>query len=141
MSKITLIIFTVDCKDMKIKLIILITSFILSHHAYAEWHQVAEGKNAVVYIELKSIKKNKGKIRFWTLYDLKTPTMGALSFKSLQENDCNNDVYRVETDIYFSENMGGGSVVINAPYDDLKWKPVVPDSVNETVSIYICNKK
>lgn len=113
---------------------------------YAGWVLTSgdDGAGLTVYVDPETIRRKKGLVKMWQLYDYKTVQTVAgdslLSFKRYNEFDCTEERTRMLAYTWFSGNMGSGKVVYSTP-DEQQWEPVVPGTINRTLWKVACSKK
>ena len=95
------------------KLLVLLFSILISFNSYGEWTAVSESVDGdIAYIDYENIKKNKGFVYYWELYDLIKPMPigdGIFSGMTYNEVDCDIPIkYRVIASRYYSLPMGQG---------------------------------
>ena len=127
----------------KIFLMLLLVS--LNGSALAEWTRVTADKDgsAVYYADAASIQESAdGLTTIWELNDLKEQDEdGTRSSKIHVEYDCLRERFRVLSVIVYSQNMGGGKVIVNLSPADIKHQPIPPDSAETYMWKVACGKK
>lgn len=100
-----------------------------------------------VYVDLKTIKKNKNIAKMWSMFDFKIPqkTKGYddvyLSSKQQVEYNCQEETSNILAYSSFSENMGYGNVVYTNNTNYKNDTPIAPDTIMENIFKIACNKK
>lgn len=123
-------------------LVTLISSFMISSVAHADWTKVSENMmGAIFYIDLERIRKRDGRVYYWALVDNLKPTKyGDFSWKSYNEAECGRFKYRVLTRQYYTEPMGEGTPsAIDKNQRD--WTYPSPNAVDEAILKLVCNHK
>lgn len=113
---------------------------LVSNSAMAKWINVSSGDDdSRYYFDMDTKRKNKNIVKVWVLSDYKTAIEGDLSAKRLQEFDCKDSTLRSVAGSYYTGNMGSGNVTtsINKVND---WRPVIPETIGETLWKYACGK-
>jgi len=123
---------------------ILLLAFV-SSNAMAELVKVGESNSLIEYAYPDTIRRSDHEVKIWLLLDYKAqqPTVGRkpfLSEKMQDEYDCNEEQSRGLAITVYSGNMGSGNVIFSDAYLS-DWKPVTPDSLDETTLKYACGNK
>lgn len=110
-----------------------------------EWEKISESSDgATVYYAPDTIRKNGDRVKMWYLYDYKNAqdpfSEPYLSKKAQFEDDCKEEQIRLLAFSVHSGNMGAGEVVYSNS-DPLKWEPVWPSSIGETMWKFACGIK
>jgi hypothetical protein len=129
------------------KRLLLFTLLVLSNGtAYAEWVPVDGNEEAgvTVYADPGTIRRKGNLVKVWHLNDFKTVQIAKgnsyLSIKAEHEFDCTKDRERIRALTKFSGNMGRGNVVYEDS-NERKWRPVEPETTNQTLRKIACGKK
>ena len=123
------------------KLLALLFSILISFNTYGEFVEVASAADDsfTVYIDIATIKENKGYVYYWTLRDLLVPNAyGTMSAKLYFQVDCGIFKEKVLSYNYFKQPMGQGDVEIDTPSDP-KWMYPTSTSVDGIVLDYACD--
>lgn len=112
----------------------LIILLVLSNGpAYAEWVEFTSNEEVgvTVYVDPGTIRRKGSLVKMWNMKDFKTNQSAAfgtyLSFKVLEQYDCEGERMRLLAYTSFSRNMGYGHTVFTNS-DEGKWEPVQPGS-------------
>ena len=118
----------------------------LASPVFAEWTEVAKGTEIGVnsgntyYIDFDTVKENNGYVYYWDLEDLLKPDSdGDLSYKSLNEVDC--DIprkSRILSEIWYAQPMASGSTSGSAKLSD-EYNHSSPNSVAEIMTNAACD--
>lgn len=117
----------------------------ISTNAMAEWTWFAASSDEVseFYVDYATIRKTGSKAKMWVLLDLKSAAeyqgIKFLSTKTQKQFDCLNEMTKTLYETEFSENMGGGAVVLT--FNSGNWMPISPDSINNALWKIACGKK
>ena len=128
--------------------LLLIALLVLSNGpAYAEWVEVGSTQDKggyTVYADPDTIRRKGDLVKMWILYDFKTIRsiggISLLSSKGQNQYDCAEERSRGLAFSWFSGNMGNGGIV-HSDSDELKWEPVAPESIGETLWKFACAKR
>ncbi len=130
------------------KVIWMVLLAVVSSSAIAEWIKVGNDEDGVtIYANHATIRKAGNRVKIWSMYDLTKPESAAngkqyLSLKIQTEFDCKAEQLRELYYSNYSKNMGWGDLVFNyREPDSVKWKPLVPESINEALWKYVCGKQ
>ena len=112
----------------------------LASPVFAEWTEVAEAGGNTWYIDIDTVKVNNGYVYYWDLEDLLKPDSdGDLSYKSLNEVDC--DIprkSRILSEIWYAQPMASGSTSGSANLSG-EWIYPSPNSVGEIKTNEVCD--
>lgn len=108
----------------------------------AEWTIVDGNNDSIIYADFVTIRKLSNVVKMWAMVGHKTVQRSAganyLSSKVQYEFDCNEDQMREIYSSLFDGNMGSGKVVYSYSDPD-KWKPVMPDTVGQSLWKKVCS--
>jgi len=126
------------------KLMFALMVILMSTDALAEWVFVNGNEDFNEYVDLSTLRRTGHRAKLWTLHDNKNVQkiegMKHLSMKVYSEFDC-QDAYTRATDlVFYSQNMGLGKVINSVNKLDAEWKPVVPDSVGQSLWETACDE-
>jgi hypothetical protein len=127
----------------KIILILLFSTVMFSSSSYAGWTQVVESVSGTTfYVDYERIRKHDGYVYWWDLSDkLKPDEDGHLSYKHYRQGDCKLFRYKVLSNSYHTEPMGGGTYKNSPiPKEHKDWKYPPPNSVIELTLKEVCNR-
>jgi len=116
---------------MKNKLLILISSLIISFNAYGEWTSVLPGNNSSLYIDFGTLEEREGFI-YWLYMD----SWSDGSAKSNAQGDCNLKGFKVNKRVNFSLPMGEGEGTENNMVSS--WEYYEPNTGYEILLNFIC---
>ena len=116
---------------MKNKLLLLLSSLILSFSAYGEWTTVLPGNNSSLYIDFETLEEREGFI-YWLYMDSWTDG----SAKSNAQGDCNLKGFKVNKRVNFSMPMGEGEGIENNMVSS--WEYYEPNTGYEILLNFIC---
>jgi len=128
------------------RLLLIILLFLSSAPAYAEWVKIGDQDQArmTVYVDRDTIHRKGELVKMWHLDDFKTVQTvednSYLSIKTQQEYDCPKDRFRALVFMWFSDNMGLGTVIYSVSYEQ-SWEPVHSDSVGQDLWKVACSKQ
>ena len=121
---------------MKIALLFLLLLTLGS--ARAEWEQLDENNQAVIYFDPDRIQKNSGFPTLWQLSDLKSPTQTkVLSKLTFIEFNCDERQRRTIAFTSHKEHMAGGKPIFKSLVAQ-PWHAVQSDSVIEKLMDLAC---
>lgn len=128
------------------KLLIIICLLLQAGNSSASnWINVGESEQAVLYIDVDSLKKLKnGNVQVWTMFDTYKPikTNGGnfySSIKTLNTYNCKENTKSAGMEILYSGKMGNGETV--QKYNSIDpFEPIVPDSLGEKAHKKVCNR-
>ena len=116
---------------------------------HAEWvdigGKVQDGRTVYrVYIDPDNIHRDELVITLWVLFDYKTiqSIVGGpwLSSKAQRQFDCAENRIRLLGYMTFTGNMGSGEPVFSNSLES-KWEPILPESLDSTLSEFACSKE
>ena len=116
---------------MKNKLLLLLSSLILSFSAYGEWTTVLPGNNSSLYIDFETLEEREGFI-YWLYMDSWTDG----SAKSNAQGDCNLKGFKVNKRVNFSMPMGEGEGTESNMVSS--WEYYEPNTGYEILLNFIC---
>ncbi len=116
---------------MKNKLLLLISSLIISFNAYGEWTSVLPGNNSSLYIDFETLEEREGFI-YWLYMD----SWSDGSAKSNAQGDCNLKGFKVNKRVNFSLPMGEGEGSENNMVSS--WEYYEPNTGYEILLNFIC---
>jgi hypothetical protein len=121
------------------KLLIFLTSILVSFNTYSEWTEIAENTDGDSYfIELDTIKNNNEHLDWWVLTDYIEPTANAHnSSKIFYHGDCNKKRYKQFFGIWYKELMGNGFSEIHG--FDSNWVYPSSGTIGEFLLNYACD--
>jgi hypothetical protein len=122
-----------------VKRLLAIGLVLLSTSAWAEWVWFGANQRGTVYYVDPSTKKDGSRPRVWqfVIYS-ETKSNGTRSYKSLKEADCSGGRSRDLTSLYFYDADANNLKNIENTPDE--WSYPVPESVSESLFIYLCGK-
>ena len=94
------------------------------------------------YVDFERIRKHDGYVYWWGLSDFVKPiSKGYSSSKFYQQGDCKLFRSKVLSISFHKEPMGGGTGLIEEPYEKLKnWLYPPPNTSVETILKEVCNR-
>lgn len=119
----------------------LLTTSALS--AIGEWTPVwqSNAKDAVYYMDYKTIRKDGNLRTMWLISDLsKRYKDGEMSRRSRYVFDCKLERYKILAMSTHSESMATGEVLFNGGEDPAGWRAIPPTTAVETILKIICAK-
>ena len=124
------------------KLLVLLFSILISFNSYGEaWKEVAvsEADGSITYIDVSTIKIDKGYVYYWALNDFKTSIDGIMSMKFYYQGDCSNYRIKFLSDIYYKKPMGTDE---SSSYNVASgWEDVNTYSLTGSLLSYACDSK
>ena len=127
------------------KLILFIVLIFTTLNVYANWIKVVTDEEIDIYVKTDSIKRKDYMVTFWEMYDFKsTQTADGKPYNSIKmksEINCSSEENRTIFYAPYSENMGLGKPLEHVEIPGKKFSIIVPDTINHTVSKFICSKK
>ncbi len=121
------------------KKLIAIGLVLMSSGALADWVKLGENLNGTVYYVDPSTKKGGNRPRVWlfTIYG-QQKSNGTRSYRALVEADCLEGSMRdLATTYYFDANL---EKVKSHDSDPDPWSYPAPETVRESLYIYLCGK-
>ena len=123
-----------------ISIVLLICLFPVSS-LVAKWTHIIDGYLGSVYLDFKTLDKNKNIITVWQLQNFtKQDAYGVRSRRLLVEFNCLNSVRRVVYLSAHSEQMAQGNVKFISNKSG-KWEQPLPNSLGEKVFTAACSGK
>ena len=113
------------------KLLLLLSSLILSLNSYGEWTLVLPGNNSSLYIDFTTLEERDGFINWWYM-----DSSSGGSAKSYAQGDCKLRGFRVLSQEVFSLPMGEGSGIEKNSAGI--WEYYEPNSGYEILLNFIC---
>ncbi len=96
------------------------------------------------YADPDTIRRKGELVKMWTLFDYKTVrTVAATSYlssRSQRQFDCAEERTRVLSFTWFSGKMETGDILVSNN-DELKWQPVSPRTIDESLLTFACSKQ
>ena len=111
--------------------------------SWAGWEKSVDGN----YVDRSTIRRNGDVSRIWILKDYASTQEDHgdvyKSTKQLKLFNCKEETSAILSLLRTSGSMGSGDVVwsIHQKYNELDWRQIVPDSVDETHWKIACRKK
>ena len=128
-------------KRLLLGLMLLVTAGAAS----AEWTRAGSNDDFIYYVDRATIRRNGNLVKMWILRDFKSAQKHDgtpyLSERGQNEYDCKEENYRILAFTFFAGKMGDGKVVYNTSKTSMKWSPIAPGSVAETLWKIACGKK
>ena len=124
--------------------ILTILAFLLLIDVKAQWTKVTQSSNGQsFYIDMKSIKENKGLVYFWELINYKKKDeYGDKSAKIFIEGDCINLKFKWIKLSYHKVDMGKDNVIPQKPSNLVAdWQYPKKNSTSMIVLDYVCKNK
>ncbi len=124
---------------------ILLTLLLSSGPAYAEWMSLGESDaGTTVYADSATMRREGDLVKMSVLFDFKTIQAKAdvsyLSAKAQMEYDCAGQRFEGLTVLYFSDNMGNGTLLDRSSGKN-KWLRISPGSLDHALWKLACGKK
>ena len=124
-------------------IILVLTLFLTTSEAYAEWVKTDEQDTFTYYADPDTIRRNGNLVKMWELSDYKTIQTVAgksiLSFKVISEYDCAEEQIRILAEYGYSGQMGTGEIVFSHTKPD-NWAPAMPGSMGQYKWAFACKK-
>ncbi len=119
------------------KLIVLLSSILISLNSYGEWIKINNADSGSQYIDTNSIKESNGYVYFWELGDWAQPRLKVYqSAAAYTQADCKVYRHKNLTLIFYKEQMGKGPGKEIEGLD--KWKYPAPNTIGYSALNYIC---
>jgi len=103
---------------------------------------VEDGRNQMhLYIDSNSIKKdhvNRFLVTAWVITDFGSEDEGVSSIKTLWTYDCEKHSARWSRVVKYSGPNATGKETPGKENSDMAFKPIVPGSIGNTVSLHVC---
>lgn len=113
-----------------------------------EYMGTTNDREANVYVDKSTIRRNAIIAKMWTLHDLSTIKVSQAgekikSTKLLRAFNCREETEAAISIAEYSGSMGGGSVIASGSLDEelWRWNPIVPQSIGETQWQIACGKR
>ena len=125
--------------------ILLVLLALVSGSAMAGWVEVAGNEATAAYADPATIRKADNKVKMWHLLDY-AKARGVegikpyMSVKMQDEYDCEQARTRTLSISIHSGNMGEGAV-LGTTTEPGQWRPVMPDTLVETLREFACWKQ
>ena len=124
-------------------LTILISSFMMSSIAHAEWTKVSQTVSGdKLYVDFTRIKQSNGRIYFWQLMSYSKPSQfGDQSSMVFYEVECEPFRFKYLADSYYPSPMAKGNPSTENNQPDKNWRYPKPKTSSESVLKTVCNHK
>jgi len=118
--------------------------------SWAEWEYMGttNDREANVYVDKSTIRRNAIIAKMWTLHYLSTIKVGHAgekikSTKLLRAFNCREETEAAILIAEYSGSIGSGSVIASGSLEAelWKWNPIVPHSIGETQWLIACGKR
>jgi hypothetical protein len=120
------------------KIVLFLLFLLLNGSAHAEWEQLDENNQAIIYFDPDRIQRNSGFPTLWQLSDLKSPTQTkVLSKLTLIEFNCDERQRRTIAFTSHREHMAAGKPIFKSLVAQ-PWHAVQPESVIEKLMDLAC---
>lgn len=131
-----------------VKRLLLVTLLVLSGGpVYAEWALVSDNDRGdmTAYANPDTIRRKGEMVTMWILFDFKTTqtthdNQSYLSLKGKDQYDCDGERVRSLIVTDFSDHMGNGKAVLDAPFEG-KWRPVQQATIDHALWKVACGKQ
>ena len=118
---------------------LLLALLLVTGSAWAEWVQVAERWDIVLYIDPETIRKDGDLRRVWQIQNLKQRDKnGEMSSRVRVEYDCKQERYKMLSLSTHSGPMAGGTSLYQSSSEDIKWRDIPPGNLFEIVLKIVC---
>jgi hypothetical protein len=113
--------------------------------ADAHWIHVMTSEASDVYIDLKTIRRDGGKVKAWNLEDfdrVQVSPAGRPYISSLtqSEYDCESKTQRKISDISYSGKMGRGEIAATSAGHG-EWQASVPATIPGVLHVVACRER
>jgi hypothetical protein len=118
--------------------------FLSNSPAYAEWVKFSDGDRGTLYTDASTLRRYGNLARMWELINfqaLQASRHPYFSMKVVREYDCTVEQIRIIALYVYSGQMGTGKMVDSDEQERVKWKPVMPDSLEHGLWEFACGKK
>jgi hypothetical protein len=109
----------------------------------AEWVLVIEEPQQRLYVDPGTARTSGSIVKIWELTEFSpSQTIAGQVFNSMKtqtEYDCENELRRNVYFLVYADELGK-SKVIRSQSGDLKWRPVVPESIGAFLWGLVCNR-
>ena len=121
---------------------LLVSTVMFSSPSYAKWTKLGENDiGNTYYVDFERIKKHDGYVYWWVLVvSLKPGKDGTLSVKAYHLGDCKLFRFKVLSDSYYKESMGGGTPSTSSNKPDKDWRYPSPNTPGETILKMVCSR-
>ena len=120
---------------------------VVSTNAIAEWRNIGDTDDAVIYIDKGTVRKSGNKGKVWLLTDYKSPQVleenkSYLSVIDKFEFQCREEIFKITFTTTYLKNMQKGGVVKSVDFSDSSFKPepVPPNTIASTLFKLVCGK-
>ena len=124
--------------------ILLLLLTVAGSSAAAGWVEVGGNEVVTTYADSGTIRKSGNLVKMWHLLDYEKArgiegVRPYLSIRMLDEYDCAEERTRTLSIVLHGGNMGAGEVLgsVTEPGD---WRPVLTDTLVETLRAFACGK-
>jgi hypothetical protein len=127
------------------KAFLILLLAVVSNSVVAEWVEVGGNETAITHADPATIRKAGNMVTMWHLPDYaKARGIEGIkpyaSAKAQDEYDCKQERTRTLSISLHSANMGEGEV-LGTSTDPGNWRPVLPDSLVETLREFACGQQ
>ena len=127
------------------KTILFLVLIFTTLNVFAKWEKVVIDEEADFYVKTDSIKRKGYMVTFWEMLDFKsTQTADGKPYNSVKmksEINCISEEKRTTFYAPYPENMGLGKPLEHIENHNKKFSIIVPDTINHTISKFVCSKK
>lgn len=127
-----------------VELMVVCLLAVVSSSARAEWVTDGRTESTTIYFDPATIRKTNNVVKMWRLLNFNPPrdVSGKLgrSLKALHEYDCKEEQLRAHYVAVYSGEMGNGKIISVAPNLG-DWRPIPPDSLDESLLQIACGRK
>lgn len=120
---------------------LLLLTLLFSNIAFGATWSIVSISNAgdKFYIEKESITRNGNEVKYWIRVNLhKRDDSGYLSTKENYVVNCKTRDSKLNYLILFSDFDNKGTVIGQHNFPKSEWKPISPDSVNDSFFKFVC---
>ena len=111
--------------------------------AHADWTHVATGADHIVYLDKATVKHKGDHATAWTLRDHKVvQTYNGKPYwsdKVFVDVDCKQDSLAMQYVVVMTQKMGAGLPLDMIDFSDKPSRPIVPQSVLQTLGKVLCS--
>ena len=120
---------------------LLLALLLVTGSAWADWVQVAEREDMVLYIDPETIRKDGDLRRVWQIQNYKQRDKnGEMSSRVRIEYDCKQERYRMLSLNTRSGPMASGTSLFQSSSEDIQWRDIPPGNLVEIVLKIVCAK-
>ncbi len=121
---------------------LLFSTLMFSTPSYGEWTKTSVNDiGDTFYVDFDRIRKHGEYVFWWGISDyLKPKSVGQWSSRVYRQGDCKLFRFKILSDSYYKEPMGGGESFLSSNVPDENWSYPPPNSNAEKIIKRVCSQ-